>query len=47
MPAWLIRPAAGSAASESWAIFVHGIGGRRENGYRFLPVPPMRRDCPS
>jgi len=38
MPAWLIRPAAGSAASESWAIFVHGIGGRRENGYRFLPV---------
>jgi len=38
MPAWLVRPAPGSASSESWAIFVHGIGGRRENGYRFLPV---------
>lgn len=35
-PAWylpfedVIRP--------RWAIFVHGIGGRRENGYRFLPT---------
>lgn len=35
-PAWLV-PAADAAASR-WAIVVHGIGGRRENGYRFLPV---------
>lgn len=35
-PAWLVRPAA--QAGTRWAIFVHGIGGRRENGYRFLPV---------
>lgn len=34
-PAWLV-PAA--APSGRHAIFVHGIGGRRENGYRFLPV---------
>lgn len=38
MPAWLIRPASGGATSDRWAVFVHGIGGRRENGYRFLPV---------
>lgn len=37
MPAWLI-PAAGGTGASRWAIFVHGIGGRRENGYRFLPV---------
>jgi pimeloyl-ACP methyl ester carboxylesterase len=36
MPAWLVTPAA--ASPSRWAIFVHGIGGRRENGYRFLPV---------
>lgn len=36
MPAWLVP--AGDTASSTWAIFVHGIGGRRENGYRFLPV---------
>lgn len=35
MPAWLVAP---ETASTRWAIFVHGIGGRRENGYRFLPV---------
>ena len=35
MPAWLVTP---ETASSRWAIFVHGIGGRRENGYRFLPV---------
>lgn len=35
MPAWLIP--AGQEARR-WAIFVHGIGGRRENGYRFLPT---------
>ncbi len=37
MPAWVI-PAGGTSADGRWAIFVHGIGGRRENGYRFLPV---------
>lgn len=36
MPAWLISPATG--VGTRWAIFVHGIGGRRENGYRFLPT---------
>lgn len=35
LPAWVVKPA---TASPRWAIFVHGIGGRRENGYRFLPV---------
>lgn len=39
-PAWLVRPPDGSNG-ETWAIFVHGIGGRRENGYRF--VPTLRR----
>ena len=38
MPAWLVPPPAGTARSDRWAVFVHGIGGRRENGYRFLPV---------
>lgn len=37
LPAWLIMPD-GTAQASRWAIFVHGIGGRRENGYRFLPV---------
>lgn len=36
LPAWLVQPA--GAPSSAWAIFVHGIGGRRENGYRFLPA---------
>ncbi len=36
MPAWLVMPE--GASPSRWAIFVHGIGGRRENGYRFLPV---------
>jgi uncharacterized protein len=35
-PAWLIAPR--DNAAKTWAIVVHGIGGRRENGYRFLPV---------
>lgn len=35
-PAWLVPPA--PAAAKTWAIIVHGIGGRRENGYRFLPT---------
>ncbi len=38
MPAWLVPPAADAKQAEDWAIFVHGIGGRRENGYRFLPA---------
>lgn len=38
MPAWLIPPQSGAMQDRPWAIFVHGIGGRRENGYRFLPV---------
>jgi pimeloyl-ACP methyl ester carboxylesterase len=38
MPAWLVPPAEGMENADRWAIFVHGIGGRRENGYRFLPV---------
>lgn len=37
LPAWLV-PSASGATDGPWAIFVHGIGGRRENGYRFLPV---------
>jgi pimeloyl-ACP methyl ester carboxylesterase len=37
LPAWLVPPASG-AVDGPWAIFVHGIGGRRENGYRFLPT---------
>lgn len=37
-PAWLIAPDDGAPASKIWAIVVHGIGGRRENGYRFVPA---------
>lgn len=37
LAAWLI-PASQENANAPWAIFVHGIGGRRENGYRFLPT---------
>lgn len=37
LPAWLIPPSE-TAQAGRWAIFVHGIGGRRENGYRMLPV---------
>lgn len=37
LPAWFI-PAEASDAAAPWALFVHGIGGRRENGYRFLPT---------
>lgn len=36
-PAWLVRPPTPEATGR-WAIIVHGIGGRRENGYRFLPT---------
>jgi pimeloyl-ACP methyl ester carboxylesterase len=35
-PAWLIPPAAGFAAGSTAAIFVHGIGGAREDGYPYL-----------
>lgn len=35
-PAWLI--ADGAAGNELWAIFVHGIAGAREGGYRYLPT---------
>lgn len=35
-PAWLVYPEL--ATTSRWAIIVHGIGGKRENGYRFLPV---------
>jgi uncharacterized protein len=38
LPAWLVPPAEGGVSAQRWAIFVHGIGGRRENGYRFLPT---------
>lgn len=34
-PAWLI-PADGEAKGKTWAIYVHGITGRRENGYRYV-----------
>ncbi|MGE0500010.1 MAG: alpha/beta hydrolase [Rhizobiaceae bacterium] len=34
--AWLIPP--DGMTGKRWAIIVHGIGGRRENGYRFLPT---------
>lgn len=36
-PAWLV-PAQGGTLDGTWGIVVHGIGGRRENGYRFLPA---------
>jgi acetyl esterase/lipase len=35
-PAWLVP--AGADPSPLWAIYVHGIGGLRENGYRQLSV---------
>lgn len=34
-PAWLI-PADGDSKGKTWAIYVHGIGGSRENGYRYV-----------
>ncbi len=37
MPAWLVLPEHGGLQETTWGIIVHGIGGRRENGYRFLP----------
>jgi uncharacterized protein len=37
IPAWLVLPENGDLKGSTWAIIVHGIGGRRENGYRFLP----------
>ncbi len=36
LPAWIVPPEAGS--SDTWMVYTHGIGGRRENGYRFLSV---------
>ena len=38
MPAWLVLPEPATARSDVWVVVVHGIGGRRENGYRFLPI---------
>ena len=35
-PAWLVRPQGPSR--DVWAIFVHGIAGTREGGYRYLPA---------
>ncbi|WP_052731966.1 alpha/beta hydrolase [Devosia geojensis] len=35
-PAWLVRPQVPSR--DVWAIFVHGIAGTREGGYRYLPA---------
>jgi hypothetical protein len=35
-PAWLIPPA--SEARSTWAIYVHGINGRREDGYRYVKL---------
>lgn len=35
-PAWLVRPQSGAGETKVWGIVVHGIGGRRENGYRFV-----------
>jgi uncharacterized protein len=37
LSAWFVA-GEGQDAHAPWAVFVHGIGGRRENGYRFLPV---------
>jgi uncharacterized protein len=34
-PAWFVP---GAADARIWAIYVHGIGGRRENGYKYLSV---------
>jgi pimeloyl-ACP methyl ester carboxylesterase len=34
-PAWLI-PAEGEVKGRTWAIYVHGISGRRENGYCYV-----------
>ncbi|HVY95697.1 MAG TPA: alpha/beta fold hydrolase [Solirubrobacterales bacterium] len=43
MPAWLVpagRPGrrGGAALPATWAIFVHGINGSRENGLRLVPA---------
>lgn len=40
LPAWVVPPAAGAdaRAADTWMVYTHGIGGRRENGYRFLSV---------
>lgn len=35
-PAWLIPPAANATPDGTAAIFVHGIGGAREDGYPYL-----------
>lgn len=35
-PAWLVPPE--GTARDTWAIFVHGIAGTREGGYRYLPA---------
>jgi len=37
-PAWLVMPDPAVQRADTWAIVVHGIGGRRENGYRFMSI---------
>ena len=36
LPAWVVPPETG--AGEVWMIYTHGIGGRREDGYRVASV---------
>ena len=36
LPAWVVPPATG--AGDTWMIYTHGIGGRREDGYRVTSV---------
>ena len=36
LPAWVVPPE--GQGNDTWMVYTHGIGGRRENGYRFLNV---------
>ena len=36
LPAWVVPPASGP--SSTWMIYTHGMGARREDGYRFMSV---------
>lgn len=38
LPTWLVRPSAGSAHSDVWAVLVHGRGATREECLRAVPV---------
>mgnify|MGYP001315021568 CR=1 FL=1 len=39
LPAWVVPPEAGeSGAGDTWMVYTHGIGGRREDGYRVTSV---------